>query len=308
MDLQILYADTLFLSNFVMNLLALSLSGGVMHLKYKRRRVLFASMFGGIYATLAVVLVFPGALHILAGILLSVLLVLIAFGNEGYGFALFLRTFALFYFSSILLGGGIEALFSLMEEGFGMRENAVFRPADAVLAIGFFVYFLMRFITYFLGGGRLAHSVSVRIVYGERSVTLPLLVDSGCKLKDPITGRGGILVSSFAVRNVFPKEVLAAAEKKNVTLPTDHKIAGRCRLFPVVGVGGERLLLAFRADGVSLLSDGGSLDAWVILYCGESKRFDGCHGLLPASLLFARDPLGKSAPVSKFFKKGGTGK
>ena len=70
MDLQILYADTLFLSNFVMNLLALSLSGGVMHLKYKRRRVLFASMLGGIYATLAVVLVFPGALHILAGILL----------------------------------------------------------------------------------------------------------------------------------------------------------------------------------------------------------------------------------------------
>ena len=308
MNLQILYADTLFLSNFVMNLLALSLCGAAMHLKYKRSRVLLASALGGIYATLAVVLAFPGTLHIAVGILLSALLVLIAFGKSGHGGAFFVRAFALFYFSSVLLGGGIEALFSILEAGFGMRENAIFRPADAVLAIGFFVYFLLRLVGSFFGSGGLPHSVSVRIVCGERSVTLPLLVDSGCKLRDPITGRGGILVSTFAVRNVLPREVLSAAEQKNVTLPPSHKLAGRCRLFPVVGVGGERLLLAFRADGVFLVSDGGSLDAWVILYSGESRRFDGCHGLLPASLLYARDARGKNVPVSKFSKKGGTEK
>ena len=300
MNLQILYADTLFLSNFVMNLLALSLSGAVMHLKYKRGRVLLASALGGIYAVLAVVLAFPGFLHITVGVLLSALLVLISFGKAGRGGALFIRTFALFYFSSVLLGGGIEALFSLLEESFDVHQSGIVRPADAVLAIGFFAYFLLRFITHFLGGGALPHSVTVRISYADRSVTLPLLVDSGCKLTDPITGRGGILVSASALRNVFPAEVLASAEKGGASLPTAHHIAGRCRLFPVVGVGGARLLLAFRADGVSLVSDGGSLDTWVVLHTGDGGRFGGCRGLLPASLLYARGTRG-----TKYVKKGG---
>ena len=298
MSVQVLYIDTLFLSNFVMDLLALSLCGAVMHLKYKRGRVLLSSALGGIYATLAVVLAFPPTLHITVGILLSALLVLLSFGTAG-GVGLFLRAFALFYFSAALLGGGIEALFSLLEQTFGGRTQGVTRPADAVLAIGFFAYFVLRFLSYFLGGGALPHSVSVRVSYEGRSITLPLLVDSGCTLNDPITGRGGILVDAKTVRNVFPPSVLLAAEKKNLSLPQEHRMAGRCRLFPVLGVGGERLLLAFRPDEITLLTDGGSLDAWVVLYTGKGVRFDGCRGLLPASLLYGRAAHAKNARTKR---------
>ena len=106
-----------------------------------------------------------------------------------------------------------------------------------------------------------------------------------------------------AVRNVFPREVLAEAEKKNLSLPREHRIAGRCRLFPVLGVGGERLLLAFRPDEITLLTDGGSLDAWVVLYTGRVGRFDGCRGLLPASLLYGRAAnLGKVGSKRKGVK------
>lgn len=288
MNVQILYADTLFLSNFVMNFLALSLTGGVMHIKYKKGRLLLSSLLGGIYAVLAVIFAFPGGLHITVGILLSALLVLIAFGSTGGGAGLYLRAFALFYFSSVLLGGGVEALFSLLEEALGMRTDAFLRPADAILIIGFLAYFVLRGISKFLGGG-LPHSVEVRITYGERSVSLPLLVDSGCSLSDPISGKGAILVSSSALRTVLPSAVIAAAEGKRITMPKEHSHAGRCRLLPMKSVGGERLLLAFRPDRVTLLADGGSFDVWVALWTEKGIPFGGCHGLLPASLLYARE-------------------
>lgn len=298
MNLQILYADTLFLSNLVMNLLALSLTGRVMHIKYKRRRVFFASALGGIYSVLAVILSFPGALHITVGVLLSLLLVLIAFGNEGGGFGFFLRTFLLFYFSSILLGGGIDALFSVLEGAFGTRTDFLLRPADAVLIIGFLMYFLLRGITGLLGGG-LPHSVNARVVYGERSVTLPLLVDSGCTLKDPITGRGAILVSADALRTVLPKEVLCAARETGIRIPKDPSLAARCRLLPMRGVGEERLLLAFRPNEVILSTDGASLDVWVALYTGGGTSFGGCRGLLPSALLYGRTKEKKIGEVKR---------
>ncbi len=292
MNIQILYADTLFLSNFVMNLLALSLTGAVMHVKYKKSRLLLSSALGGIYAVLAVILSFPGALHITVGVLLSLLLVLISFGGAG-GKGFFVRAFALFYFSSVLLGGGIEALFSLLEGSFGMRTDAILRPADAVLVIGFLAYFLLRGITRLLGGGSLPHSVSVHIAYGDRSVTVPLLTDSGCQLTDPISGKSAILVSAAALRTVLPREVLSAAEEKRVGMPRSHSLAGRCRLLPMASVGGERLLLAFRPDDVTLTEDGGSLDVWVALYTGSTARFGGFYGLFPSTLLYARETARK---------------
>ena len=288
MNIQVLYADTLFLSNFVMNFLALSLAGRVMHISTKKSRLLLSSFLGGIYAVIAVIFSFPGALHVVVGVLLSALLVLIAFGKGGR-LALFLRTFALFYFSSILLGGGIEALFSLLEEAFGMRTTVLFRPADAVLVLGFLSYFILRFISRFLSGGGLPHSTSVSITYGGRSISLPLLVDSGCLLCDPVTGKGAILVSVSALKTVLPKEVIASAEGTRVAMPQTLSLARRSRLLPMRGAGGERLLLAFRPDEVRLISDGALLDVWVALYRDDAVRFGGCRGLLPASLLYGRN-------------------
>ena len=287
MNIQVLYADTLFLSNFILNFLSLSLAGNVMHIAYKKSRLFLSSVLGGAYALLAVLCAFPGALHTACGILLSALLVLIAFGRCGK-VGLFLRSFVLFYFSTLLLGGAMEALFALLEETFGMRTDALIRPADAVLVIGFSAYFILRMITRFLGGGALPYSVNVMIASNGRSVTLPLLVDSGCQLSDPITGKGAILVSLSALRGVFPPQVIASASSRHVEVPEDFSLARRSRLLPIQGAGGEGMLLAFKADEVRLLSDGATLDVWVGLYASDGTRFGGCKGLIPSSLLYGR--------------------
>ena len=286
--IQVLYADTLFLSNLVLNFLTLSLAGSVMHVSYKKRRLLLAAFLGGVYALVAVLCAFPGGLHIFVSILLSAFLVLISFGRCGRA-GLFFRTFALYYFSNILLGGGMEALFGILEATLGMRQDALLRPADAVLLIGFLAYFILRLLSRYLGGGALPYSVNVSISFDGRSVTLPLLVDSGCHLSDPITGKGAILVSVSALRAVFPTGVIASASQTSVGVPKELSLARRSRLLPIKSAGGERLILAFKPDEVRLLSDGATLDVWVGLYVADGTRFGGCKGLLPASLLYGRE-------------------
>ena len=170
-----------------------------------------------------------------------------------------------------------------------MRTNAILRPADTVLVLGFLAYFILRQLSRFLTGGGLPHSVNVSISYGGRALSLPLLVDSGCFLSDPVTGKSAILVSHSALRTVFPAEVIAAATGARVSMPESLFLARRSRLLPMKGAGGDRLLLAFRPDEVRLLSDGATLDVWVAIYTADTARFGGCRGLLPATLLYARD-------------------
>lgn len=306
MKMQVLYADTLFLSNFVLNLLALSLAGAVMHLPVRRSRLFLAAALGGAYAVAAILFSMPGSLHVLISILISALLVLVTYGKSGR-LSLFFRTLALFYFSSLLLGGAIDALFALVEKTLGAQVRSPFRSADAVLALGFLAYLFLRFLSRLLGGGELPHSVSVRIEQDGRSVTLPLLVDSGCSLHDPLTGKGAILVSVSALRSVLPHDVLSSAERAAVSMPQERRSALRCRLLPMQGAGGEKLLLAFRPDEVSLLSDGRKLDVWVALYTSDSTRFGGCRGLLPAAFLYGRGTANGTGKRIKT-RKGGTEK
>lgn len=296
MYVQVLYVDTLFLSNFVMNMLALFLTGGLLRLPRRRLRFFLASLLGGVYATVAVVFSFPALLHIPFSLLLSVFLVLIAFPTVR-GFFPLIRNFLLFYLSSILLGGAIDALFSFLSDRLSGQTPRLPSSSDVILLLGFLSYFLIRFLLRLLDGGQTPHSVSVRISFAEKKVTVPLLVDSGCLLSDPLTGKNAVIVSLSALRSLLPQELVGCAKEGMVSMPCSHALAGRCRLLPVEGVSGRRLMLAFRPDSVELLEDGEPLDVLVALYTGNAKRFGGCHGLLPSSVLFARG-------ISKKSKKG----
>lgn len=296
----VLYLDTLFLSNFMMNLLALSLTGALLHLPYPRRRALLAAALGGVYACVAVLFAFPSLLHIAVGVILSALLLLITFGGSG-GRLLFLRTYALFYFASVLLGGGIEALFSVMEEAFGGGGGGRVRPADAVLCLGFLAYLLLSLALRLFDGGGVPRYTPVRITYEGKSVTLSLLVDSGCLLSDPITGKRAIVVSRDALRGIFPEPFLSIGKGGRVEIPRESKYAGRCRLIPASGMVGTALMLAVRADAVILLADGAPLDALVAI-SPKTARFGGAQGLLPLSLLRGRGKKEQRKVASSFEK------
>lgn len=290
--MQVLYVDTLLISNMAMNYLSLGLAARLLHRPLSVWRRLLASFLGGVYAVLAVIMEFPSILHIPTLLLLSCLLLLTAFGKMGGG-RLFLGGLLIFCLSSFLLGGATEALFGYMERAFGTRTYFGVRTADLVLLVGFVSYLIIKLILRFFVGTPLPSGATVRFVLGSHSLTLPLLVDSGCLLADPISGKAAILVAADAMEGFLPKEMFLYLKGRTDTLPDRSFLERRIRLLPSESVGGKKLLTALRLDEVILITPGEKsvpLDV-LVAFTDETRDFGGYKGILPACVYLGKNDI-----------------
>ncbi|MBO5652949.1 MAG: sigma-E processing peptidase SpoIIGA, partial [Clostridia bacterium] len=179
--MQVLYIDVLLASNLAMNYLSFGITARLTHRPLRLPRRLASSLLGALYAVLAVLLAFPLVLHIPVLVFLSFLLLRIAFGKMGSGKLLF-GAFCAFCLSNFLLGGAAEWLFGYMEQAFGTRTYFGLRSSDVALLAGFGAYLVLKLVLRFFSDTPVSGGASVRFVLGNRSLTLPLLVDSGCLL------------------------------------------------------------------------------------------------------------------------------
>jgi stage II sporulation protein GA (sporulation sigma-E factor processing peptidase) len=98
--------------------------------------------------------------------------------------------------------------------------------------------------------------VPLTLEVGEKRISLQALVDSGNRLRDPLSRDPVLLCSWEAVRKVVPEEFSAACREGD-PLRLAHLGSGqwgrRVRLIPALTASGERLLLpGFRPDRVYL--------------------------------------------------------
>ncbi len=291
MELRVLYLDTLFFVNFALDLLSLCLVGLFLHMERRLWRILIASAAGALYASAAVVWAFVPVLHLICSFCLAFLLVRISFRAFG-SIGRFMGAVFLFYIAAFLLGGIVESLFSLLETLLDKRTDASLRPADLVLLFGFLAFGLLYAASRFFGSVTARKSASIRVTLEGKSVTFPVLVDSGCLLFDPISGKPALLVRLEAVSEILPSEMVAAARSKSAYMPRAPQHARRCRLIPAEALGERRLFLSVRMDELSLLPEKRGkekerrLDAYIALFPTERNHFGGYEGLLPSSLMF----------------------
>jgi stage II sporulation protein GA (sporulation sigma-E factor processing peptidase) len=290
MELQILYLDTLFFVNLALDLLALLLASLLLHLRRRLWRLLAASCVGAIYAVLAVVFTLHPLIHIILSVLVAVLLVLIAFRDLG-NIGRLVGAVLLFYASSVLLGGAIEALFTVLETLLDMRDTAELSASDLVLLLGFAAFGILYAASRFFGGVPLKRFAGIRVTFGGKSATFSVLVDSGCLLSDPISGKPALVVRLDALSTVLPSEIIACARSRSAYMPRDPSNARKCRLIPAEGLGERRLLLSIRPDELCILPEKRSkekeksVDAYIALIPAAQNHFGGFEGLLPSSLL-----------------------
>ena len=287
--LRVLYVDTLFFVNFALDLLSFCFVGLLLHMEKKPWRILTASALSALYAVIAVLLAFPFLLQLLTSVLLFMLLLPLAYRSFG-SLKKYLLGVGIFYFSSVLLGGAVEGAFSLIESLTEMRGDDGPRSSDLVLLFGFVTYGVLYLFSRFVSAETTKRVATVRVTLNGKSATFSLLVDSGCLLSDPLSGKPALLVCLEALSGILPGEITACARSYTATMPYVPQNARRCRLIPAEALGERRLLLCVRADELLLVSSRGrkrkerSLDAYIAILPMGKERFDGLEGLLPASL------------------------
>lgn len=245
---QEVYADLYVLINFGMDMICLTITATLLHCPVKRWRLFLASLLGGLYALFSLLWGVGGASGILLDCLTAALLCTVAFGEKRTSLWRLLRVTGVYFLTSVLLGGAMTALYSLL--------NRLELPFDRVEGDGISVWTLALLTTVagcftlksgrWFGIARKTKTVTVRATLFGKEVTLCALVDSGNLLQDPVTGKGVIVADREKLKDVLPPALATATGgwAHSAALLSDQHLARQIRLIPTHTATGSSILPA----------------------------------------------------------------
>lgn len=249
--MTVVYLDSLFLLNLGLDGVLLAAAQKLGGVERAYGRTLLAAACGALYTAMVFCVRQPYAAHPVTRIAVAAGMVLLAVGGKKRA----ARVLILFFLLSCSLAGGVLLL---EVAGVGRLATGQGVPATAsdgklLLLCGAGEYLLVSLLIH-LPGKAAEEIVTVLLTCEGRAVLLRVLVDSGNKLCDPLTGNPVLIAELDAVRGLFPRE--CRPKRSELAHPEDHlaELAvqwepARLRIIPYRAVGTEQgLLLAVRVD------------------------------------------------------------
>lgn len=250
--MTVVYVDTLFLLNALVDYLLLLCSARLAGEPLERLRFALGAVLGGGYA---VAIFLPGLGFLerpLCRLAAAVLMAVAAFGG---GRRLGRQT-AIFFALSCAFAGGVLAISLVGGTGLSLNRGVIYSGMDLKMVLLSAAGCYAALSLLLQKAGRHARFTGelkeVRLELGERAVELTALTDTGNTLTDPVTGRGVMVAEGARLEALFPPEQRpdgAALRDPAGALEGLTAAGGRFRLLPYRSVGVDRgLLLAVRVD------------------------------------------------------------
>ncbi len=274
----VIYADVLFLINFIIDGLCLSVSALVLSKSLNIWRLLASCVLGGLYAIASLYIlsnVFTAALHLIAAFLIC----LIAFKWQGLAKMCFCTL--CFVLVNALLGGVLYAVYGMFSDY--AVYNGVFYAdisagallAGASVAIAFIAFCLIKGKT-----RAMAKYADLRFCFRDKEFLVHCLCDSGNLLVCPYTALPVAIISNRVAAKIFTDTELNALEIS----PVLHDV----RPLPASGIGGNVLLPSFIPTKAEIKEFGKpkyrETGICVAIKLTESD-FGGSDGILPTAVL-----------------------
>jgi stage II sporulation protein GA (sporulation sigma-E factor processing peptidase) len=265
-----LYLDLIWLLNFLIDFLLLWMTGLFRKVEVKKWRLCLAAMIGSSYVLF---LFLPPLLPLYTfgvKILLSMLIVIVAFGFGS--FQKFLLSFFMFYFVSFVTGGGLLGAHFLLQSNSRLIQGMVATQTNGYgnqitwlfILIGFPIMYWFsksRWREIEVIKGKADALTKVRVHIPNHIIECTGLIDTGNQLYEPITKVPVMLIESVCFKNKLPGDVLEQINKKTDMAQLDFHTfefssewMNRLRLVPYRGVhSGMELMLTLKPDQVEII-------------------------------------------------------
>jgi stage II sporulation protein GA (sporulation sigma-E factor processing peptidase) len=274
--------------NFSMDFLCFFLSARILQRRLSLARTFFASVLGGLYATLALFSYASGALSLIIDVLACLIMSAVAVYGRRNSIGSTL-TFALTYFLvSMLLGGIMTGVFNLL--------NRLSLPLGEIGNDGASVWILLILavvsgaLTLFGGDffkkkSQIRHA-QIEVKMFGKEISLSAIVDSGNLLKDPLSGKSVIVADILACSPFLPPNIVKCAKARALYLLSDlpNEYRGKIRLIPASTAVGDSVMVAIVPERV-IIKDAGGFHASDALIGLSDMDGAPCGAIVPVSLV-----------------------
>lgn len=256
--MKTIYIDVLFAVNFIINYIILLTSAKFGGFIAKRKRIFLAALLGALYAA---VMFFPTISFIYTFWIKALFAVVIS--GVAYGFHNFqnlIRKTIIVFVVSFAYGGGIIALSNIFSANITVSNGIPYINLSLkTLIISCLICYVVIgvvFKSYAKKGEKCIKNITVCM--NKNEIKLNTLVDTGCELCDPISGKPVIVCEKQAITDLIggniADELNKASENSSVELfqkIINYNGGERFRLVPFKTVGNmKKMMLSFRPDEV----------------------------------------------------------
>lgn len=267
---QTIYVDVLVAVNFLINYFLLLATRKFLGTPAKKGRIVAAAALGAFFSLSILLPEMTAAAGLLMKFLMSVGIVLTAFGYGGV--KRLARGTAAFYIISFGFAGLMMALwYFIAPQGLVIRNSVVYFDISPVMLI------LLAVLCYFaitavnrVTGRQAPKGLYCRIAVscGGAVCDCVAKVDTGNSLREPFSNDPVVVVSERAAAKVIPPEGSL-----------------NFRMVPFSDVSGEGLLRAFRPERLTVYADGGIFTVTDVYIAVSGARPGDCDALINPDIL-----------------------
>ncbi len=247
-----IYADILFIINFIINYLILFVTAKIAVLPFSRPKLILSASFGALYAVLSFLpnlsflSLFPIKLSV------ALIMVFVAFGR----YRIF-KAYLTFFAVSLSFAGVTFLASFIAPNAFSQVSGGIYyiHLSLPTLLISSLLAYLLLHIVFLRRGDGNRKICKVLIKNDDKKVSLDALVDTGNSLRDPVTNAEVVISDLETLSPLLSEhdaEILREYRTKGFSLTLDKlSEPNRFRLIPYKTVGVSfSLLLAFVPDAV----------------------------------------------------------
>lgn len=260
-----IYIDVVLIENLIMNYIILFTTGLILKLKIQPIRILIASLLGAIYSIIA----YAGVLKIYSSfilkIVLSVLIVYIAFNPQSV--KKMWKDLLIFYLTSFVFGGAAFALIYIVKPQDIIMKNGLFLgtyPLKTVM-LGAVIAFIVIITAFSIVKSKISKKdmfCEIETKINNKIVRTKAMIDTGNMLKEPITNTPVVVVEHTLLYECIPKEILNNLENiiggdfEKVPEHIKEKYISRLKLIPFSSLGKQNgMLLGIKPQYIKIMKE-----------------------------------------------------
>ena len=246
------YLDIVLIENILMNYIILFATGFIQKIEMRQIRLIASSIFGGVYAIISYLNIIPIYSNFFMKILLSIIMVYIAFNIENY--KKMLKTILLFYLTSFVMGGcALALLYIIMPQNINFENGVLIGtyPLKVTIIAGI-VGFIIIQIAFKINKRQVKKKdmfCMMQISINKKVQIIKAYVDSGNMLKEPITNIPVIIVEKEKIKNLINidfEKILGGDERNTENL--------KFRIIPFNSIGKQNgILIGIKPDFVKII-------------------------------------------------------